>query len=68
MVFSSVMNQFPGKSWGVIKRMASLRLIQNHLKEIGDPCKELINVEAILNAYNNGELEWNDNATYWCRV
>lgn len=64
---SSVMKQFPGKSWEVIQRLETLRTIQTYLKANDDPCKELPNVEAIMAAYEAGTLEWNDNATYWCQ-
>ncbi|KAJ5726022.1 uncharacterized protein N7483_007379 [Penicillium malachiteum] len=59
--------QYPGKSWEVIQRIGSLKVIAAHLEGIEDPLGELPNVNAIIHAYENGQLEWDDNASYWCQ-
>lgn len=39
--------------------------MQRHLEEY-DPCAQLSNVDAILEAYRSGQLEWSDRlVTYW---
>lgn len=50
----------------MIQRIGALQQIAAQLKK-KDPCKELVNVEAVLEAYESGKLEWNDDATYWCQ-
>ncbi|KAJ5703937.1 hypothetical protein N7493_011075 [Penicillium malachiteum] len=59
--------QYRGRSWEVIQRIGSLQIIAAHLEERGDPLGELPNVYAIIWAYENGQLQWDDNATYWCQ-
>ncbi|KAJ5613926.1 hypothetical protein N7528_007580 [Penicillium herquei] len=59
--------QNPGRSWEVIQRIGGLEIIAAHLEERGDPLGELPNVYAIISAYENGQLQWDDNATYWCQ-
>ena len=49
----------------MVQRIQTLEKIEKFLVEKKDPCKELPNVKAILVAYKNGELEWNDKTTYW---
>lgn len=61
------MAQFPGRGWNEINRIGCLQLIEQHLVKTGDPCKELLNVRAIITAYENGELKWDENTTYWCQ-
>ncbi|KAJ5280595.1 hypothetical protein N7478_005967 [Penicillium angulare] len=61
------MKEHPGKSWGVIQRLADLEGITTYLESKKDPNGELPNVKAIMAAYESGELKWNDYATYWCQ-
>ncbi|KAJ6007944.1 hypothetical protein N7540_011920 [Penicillium herquei] len=56
----------PGLSWPTICRLENLKLIEEELKRQGDPCKELLNVRAIMNAYQSQRLEVDGNATFWC--
>lgn len=61
------MEKYPAMGQQEIDRYLSLKRISKHLKKIGDPCKELRNVKAVMAAYQSGELKWNYLATYWCQ-
>ncbi|KAJ5724859.1 hypothetical protein N7493_006587 [Penicillium malachiteum] len=61
-----VMALAPGLSWPTICRLQSLKIIEEELERQGDPCKELLNVRAIMNAYQSRYLEVDGNATFWC--
>ncbi|KAJ5721158.1 uncharacterized protein N7483_009092 [Penicillium malachiteum] len=61
-----VMALAPGLSWPTICRLESLKIIEEELERQGDPCKELLNVRAIMNAYQSQRLEVNGNVTFWC--
>ncbi|KAJ5730256.1 uncharacterized protein N7483_004764 [Penicillium malachiteum] len=64
---AEIMAQYPGKDWDVIQRIAILEAIENYLVKEKDPCGELKNVRAIIEAYKNGDLELNGKASYWCQ-
>ena len=51
----------------MVNRIGCLQRIEKHLIKTEDPCKELPNVRAIIEAYRSGELAWDENTTYWCQ-
>lgn len=55
-----------GLSWPVIRRIDTLKQSRTHLAEQGDPYDQIINLDAVLEAYRKGELKWIDGlVTYW---
>lgn len=58
-----------GLSLDVVKRLDTLKKIEKHLVENGDPWEELPNVRAIIKAYRSKKLKWSGDgkATYWSR-
>ena len=50
----------------MIQRLETLKLIAAELKKINDPQKELVNVSAIIAAYEAGDLK-GDGTTYWAQ-
>jgi hypothetical protein len=62
------MARFPGKSWEVVQRLDTLRDIGSSLRTNGDDYNQEINVNAIIRAYQSGDLDWNPGLiTYWSK-
>lgn len=53
--------------WDVILRLDTLDSIRTALQENGDPHKQLDNVEAIIDLYQDGTLKITRYVTYWSR-
>ncbi|KAJ5707444.1 hypothetical protein N7488_007245 [Penicillium malachiteum] len=54
-----------GLSWDVIQRLENLKGLRCELHEKGDIFEELPNVDAILKAYESGDLDMDGQITYW---
>ncbi|KAJ6014814.1 hypothetical protein N7540_009405 [Penicillium herquei] len=54
-----------GLSWDVIQRLENLKGLRGELYEKGDIFEELPNVNAILKAYECGDLQMDGQITYW---
>ncbi|KGO36714.1 hypothetical protein PEX1_026270 [Penicillium expansum] len=63
--------RFPGSeelSWDTIQRVHALEAMKTDLTSTADECEQLPNIEALLEAYKSGELDWNNGlVTYWSK-
>lgn len=58
--------RFPGKSLEVAQRLNSLYIMKAGFLKEGDDYKQVPNIEALIQAYESGELEWHRGlVTYW---
>ncbi|KAJ5769545.1 hypothetical protein N7520_004104 [Penicillium odoratum] len=57
--------QGQGLSWDVIQRLESLKALRDELMANGDAFEELPNVDAIIRAYESGDLKMDGQITYW---
>lgn len=63
--------RFPGSeelSWDTIQRVHQLEAMETELASAGDEYDRLPNIEAILEAYKSGKLDWYTGlVTYWSK-
>ncbi|OQE30801.1 hypothetical protein PENFLA_c002G03843 [Penicillium flavigenum] len=63
--------KFPGSdglSWDTIERVHTLEAMKTELANTTDKYEQLPNIDALLNAYKAGNLEWHTGlVTYWSR-
>ncbi|KGO78079.1 hypothetical protein PITC_041100 [Penicillium italicum] len=63
--------RFPGSeelSWDAIQRVHALEAMKTDLASTTDEHDQLPNIEALLEAYKSGELDWNTGlVTYWSK-
>ena len=61
------LRQRPGVTEAVLERIYALENVRVELEECNDPDDQLPNVEAILDAYEKGKLDWTGDGqvTYW---
>lgn len=63
-----MISEEPGLPWLVVIRLNSLKAIDKDLLNNGDPYEQLENVQAIIDAYRSGELEWDQGlVTFWSK-
>lgn len=66
--YSAIASRYPaGLSWNVALRLNTLEGIREHLREGGDQYDQLANVEALIEAYRSGRLDWTGLVTYWSK-
>lgn len=53
-----------GLSWKVITRIKNLEKIQEYLLKNGDLYNQLVNVNALIEAYRSKKLDWDGQVTY----
>ncbi|KAJ5703197.1 hypothetical protein N7488_010745 [Penicillium malachiteum] len=58
-------NEDPFLSPEVRKRVSTLEQLWDIIRRSGDKDKQLVNIEAVLDAYRSGELTWTGLVTYW---
>lgn len=63
--------RFPGSeelSWETVQRVHELETIKTDLASTTDDYEQLPNIEALLEQYKSGELDWNTGlVTYWLK-
>ncbi|KAJ5547391.1 hypothetical protein N7494_004976 [Penicillium frequentans] len=52
-------------SEAVVQRLESLDDLWESIYKAGDRFEQLVNIEAVMDAYRSGELQWNGLVTYW---
>lgn len=52
-------------SEAVVQRLESLDSLWESIYKAGDRFEQLVNIEAVMDAYRSGELQWNGLVTYW---
>lgn len=52
-------------SEAVVQRLESLDSLWESIFKAGDRFEQLVNIEAVMDAYRSGELQWNGLVTYW---
>ncbi|KAJ6014290.1 hypothetical protein N7540_008881 [Penicillium herquei] len=58
-------NEDPFLSPAVLKRVSTLEQLWDIVRRKGDKDKQLINIEAVLDAYRSSKLTWTGLVTYW---
>lgn len=64
---SDIINQYGGLDLAPIERVENLKFIKSELQKDNDPCRELPNVNSIIEAYLNGDIPCDGSVTYWAQ-
>lgn len=60
------MQKYGGVDWDTAHRLRNLEIIARKLMEDNDPCRELVNVNAVIAAYKSKKLKFG-HTSYWAQ-